>query len=69
MAVEPGRNGWRTGFLTAAWAEWLVDPVSRHGVGSAGESGPVKDGAAAAEWLGDLDSNQECPSQSREFYR
>jgi len=21
------------------------------------------------EWLGDLDSNQDCPSQSREFYR
>ena len=20
-------------------------------------------------WLGDLDSNQDCPSQSREFYR
>ncbi len=22
-----------------------------------------------AEWLGDLDSNQGCPGQSREFYR
>jgi hypothetical protein len=21
------------------------------------------------EWLGDLDSNQGCPGQSREFYR
>ena len=21
------------------------------------------------EWLGNLDSNQDCPSQSREFYR
>ena len=23
----------------------------------------------AASWLGDLDSNQGCPGQSREFYR
>lgn len=23
----------------------------------------------AAQWLGDLDSNQGCPGQSREFYR
>ncbi len=23
----------------------------------------------AADWLGDLDSNQGCPVQSREFYR
>ena len=26
-------------------------------------------GVGSAEWLGDLDSNQGCPGQSREFYR
>jgi site-specific DNA recombinase len=31
------------------------------------DSGP--DSARAAIWLGDLDSNQGCPGQSREFYR
>jgi hypothetical protein len=25
--------------------------------------------AFSARWLGDLDSNQGCPGQSREFYR
>lgn len=29
----------------------------------------VVSGAWRGEWLGDLDSNQGCPGQSREFYR
>jgi hypothetical protein len=49
--------------------------ATRHAVPNTGEHEPIveRDCRAADDrkvpWLGDLDSNQGCPGQSREFYR
>ena len=34
-----------------------------------GQTGPSGERSIGAGWLGDLDSNQDCSGQSREFYR
>ena len=36
---------------------------------SKGRVVPGKNRVISMGWLGDLDSNQGCPGQSREFYR
>jgi hypothetical protein len=43
--------------------EWRKGHEDRKG------SGSKHGGVSSRPWLGDLDSNQDCPSQSRKFYR
>ena len=52
---EEGKTGWTVPVSP--------DPPSIVGVGSGAKL------LITLTWLGDLDSNQGCPGQSREFYR
>jgi Uma2 family endonuclease len=50
------------------WVRWTDEPPhSTHDSGGIGTVPP--DQEPGISWLGDLDSNQGCPVQSREFYR
>lgn len=50
--------------------EHCVDVTDKAGLSGAGSlQTSFVFNAMEARWLGDLDSNQGCPGQSREFYR
>ena len=60
---------WKQGTLTIEFKEPFDILAETVLIADRVEEAEGADLARKAVWLGDLDSNQGCPGQSREFYR
>ena len=60
---------WQDGTIQVTFRQPFDIIAQSTGIAAGREAGKITDSAKTEIWLGDLDSNQGCPGQSREFYR
>lgn len=55
--------------MTATFRQPFDFLAETNAIAARQEAGTMANSGKSENWLGDLDSNQGCPGQSREFYR
>ncbi len=60
---------WTEGEMTATFRQPFDFLAETNAIAAHQEAGTMANSGKSENWLGDLDSNQGCPGQSREFYR
>ena len=60
---------WTEGEMTATFRQPFDFLAETNAIAARQEAGTMANSGKSENWLGDLDSNQGCPGQSREFYR